>query len=117
MSLAADPCNTLIRELLEWLGPSPRPYAETLEAWRTSCPRLPVWERPTTEGSSCGIARRYAPHLGEAWLRSTSGRSVAVARLIRERVLPHRLLTPAGLLLGRQTRDERAASAFVAGRA
>ena len=32
MSLAADPCNTLIRGLLEWLGPSPRPYAETLEA-------------------------------------------------------------------------------------
>jgi D-3-phosphoglycerate dehydrogenase / 2-oxoglutarate reductase len=26
------------------VGPAPRPYSEVIEAWRTSCPRLPVWE-------------------------------------------------------------------------
>jgi D-3-phosphoglycerate dehydrogenase len=36
--------DALIRDLLEWIGPAPRPYAEVMEAWRTSCPRLPVWE-------------------------------------------------------------------------
>jgi hypothetical protein len=36
--------DSLILDLLEWLGPSPRPYSEVLDAWRTSCPRLPVWE-------------------------------------------------------------------------
>ena len=36
--------DSLILDLLEWLGPNPRPYSEVLEAWRTSCPRLPVWE-------------------------------------------------------------------------
>jgi hypothetical protein len=36
--------DTLILDFLEWMGPGPRPYAEVLEAWRTSCPRLTVWE-------------------------------------------------------------------------
>ena len=30
--------------LLEWIAAAPRPYAEVMDAWRTSCPRLPVWE-------------------------------------------------------------------------
>jgi D-3-phosphoglycerate dehydrogenase / 2-oxoglutarate reductase len=36
--------ESLIGDLLEWIGPGARPYAEVQEAWRTSCPRLPVWE-------------------------------------------------------------------------
>jgi len=36
--------ESLIGDLLEWIGPNARPYAEVQEAWRTSCPRLPVWE-------------------------------------------------------------------------
>ena len=36
--------DDLILDLLEWLGPSPRPYADVMDAWRTSCPKLPVWE-------------------------------------------------------------------------
>src|SRR5665213_1501188 len=32
-----DTGDTLILDLLEWIGPNPRPYAEVLEAWRTSC--------------------------------------------------------------------------------
>jgi hypothetical protein len=35
---------SLILDFLEWLGPEPRPYAEVMEAWRTSCPRLSIWE-------------------------------------------------------------------------
>lgn len=42
--------DDLILDLLEWIGPSSRPYAETMEAWRTSCPRLPVWEDATDRG-------------------------------------------------------------------
>jgi hypothetical protein len=39
-----DTVENLILDLLEWIGPGKRPYAEVIEAWRTSCPRLPVWE-------------------------------------------------------------------------
>ena len=54
----SDPVNDLILDLLEWLGPRPRPYVEVLEAWRTSCPRLPVWEDANDQGF---IARHHAP--------------------------------------------------------
>jgi D-3-phosphoglycerate dehydrogenase len=54
----ADPVDALILDLLEWLAPRPRPYAEVMEAWRTSCPRLPVWEdandRGLLERGRCG---------------------------------------------------------------
>jgi hypothetical protein len=49
---------SLILDLLEWLGPAPRPYRETMEAWRTSCPRLTVWEDATDLGF---IERRHEP--------------------------------------------------------
>ena len=42
--------DNLILDLLEWLGTSPRPYDEVLDAWRTSCPRLPVWEEANSRG-------------------------------------------------------------------
>ena len=31
-------------QLLAWIAERPRTYAETMDAWRTSCPRLSVWE-------------------------------------------------------------------------
>jgi hypothetical protein len=45
-----DPVDALIIDLLEWIGPQSRPYAEVIEAWRTSCPRLPVWEEANARG-------------------------------------------------------------------
>ena len=47
MDNTVDP---LILDLLEWIGPRPRPYAEVMEAWRTSCPKLPVWEEANSRG-------------------------------------------------------------------
>ena len=46
----SDPVESLILDLLEWIGRAPRPYAEVMEAWRTSCPRLPVWEEANARG-------------------------------------------------------------------
>ena len=46
----SDPVDALILDLLEWIGPRPRPYAEVVEAWRTSCPRLPFWEEANQRG-------------------------------------------------------------------
>jgi hypothetical protein len=39
-----DTIENLILDLLEWVEIRERTYQETLDAWRTSCPRLPVWE-------------------------------------------------------------------------
>jgi hypothetical protein len=45
-----DPVDILILDLLEWIGPNGRPYREVMEAWRTSCPRLPDWEEANDRG-------------------------------------------------------------------
>jgi hypothetical protein len=36
--------QALVLDLLEWLSLRERTYEETMEAWRTSCPKLTVWE-------------------------------------------------------------------------
>jgi hypothetical protein len=46
----ADPIDALVLDLLEWIGPRTRPYEEVIDAWRTSCPRLPVWEEANARG-------------------------------------------------------------------
>jgi hypothetical protein len=46
----AESLDPLILDFLEWIGPDPRPYAEVMEAWRTSCPRLTVFEDSIDRG-------------------------------------------------------------------
>jgi hypothetical protein len=36
--------EALILDLLAWLAEGSRTYEEVMETWRTSCPRLTVWE-------------------------------------------------------------------------
>jgi len=45
-----DPVDALVLDLLEWIGPRTRPYREVIDAWRTSCPRLTVWEDANARG-------------------------------------------------------------------
>ena len=40
----------LLQQFLAWLSVRPRQYGETMDAWRTSCPRLSVWEDALAEG-------------------------------------------------------------------
>jgi hypothetical protein len=37
-------------ELLRWIDDRPRSYDEAIEAWRTSCPRLSVWDDAVSDG-------------------------------------------------------------------
>jgi hypothetical protein len=75
-----DTVEDLILDLLEWMGPNPRPYAEVIEAWRTSCPRLPVWEEANDRGL---IARDRRP---------AGGLFVTVSDAGREHLRTHRRL-------------------------
>jgi D-3-phosphoglycerate dehydrogenase / 2-oxoglutarate reductase len=65
-----DNLNDLVLDLLEWLGGHPRPYAEVLDAWRTSCPRLPVWEEANDRGF---IQRANEPGRGQLVSVSAAG--------------------------------------------
>jgi hypothetical protein len=42
--------NSLTLELLAWISRRPRTYAETMEAWRSTCPRHSVWEDAWVDG-------------------------------------------------------------------
>jgi hypothetical protein len=42
--------ESLILDLLEWVAKRDRTYHEVMDAWRTSCPKLPVWEDATDRG-------------------------------------------------------------------
>ncbi|MHB8438291.1 MAG: hypothetical protein ACYDD4_03915 [Acidimicrobiales bacterium] len=57
-------------DLLEWIGTEPRPYAEVLETWRTSCPRLPVWEEAQARGF---VDAMVAPGCGRLISLSATG--------------------------------------------
>ena len=46
----AQSLDPLILDLVEWVAREPRPYLELIDAWRTSCPRLTVWEDAVERG-------------------------------------------------------------------
>jgi hypothetical protein len=36
--------EALLVQFLRWCGERPRSYSDAMDAWRTSCPRLSIWE-------------------------------------------------------------------------
>jgi hypothetical protein len=61
-------------ELLNWVAARRRTYEETMEAWRTSCPRLSVWEDCQIEGLVC---LEKDPQSGESLVALTAlGRAI-----------------------------------------
>ncbi|NJO34546.1 MAG: hypothetical protein HC869_16865 [Rhodospirillales bacterium] len=46
----ADQINALVLDLVEWVAKEPRPYADVMDAWRTSCPRLTIFEDAVDRG-------------------------------------------------------------------
>jgi hypothetical protein len=49
-SMADKAIEPLILDLLEWVAKGDRSYEEVMAAWRTSCPKLPVWEEANDRG-------------------------------------------------------------------
>jgi hypothetical protein len=42
--------TTLMAQFLRWLEERPRSYAETMDVWRSNCPRLSAWEDALADG-------------------------------------------------------------------
>lgn len=42
--------RSLLHDFLAWLAVESRPYSDVMDAWRTSCPRLSIWEDALAEG-------------------------------------------------------------------
>ncbi len=80
----AETTDPLVLDLVEWIAREPRLYSEVIETWRTSCPRLTIWEdavdrgfvtRQTVAGEGVRVAVTEA---GEKFLRD-NGRAIANA--------------------------------------
>jgi hypothetical protein len=50
LTVADDKLDSLVLDLVEWIAKEPRSYRQTMDAWRTSCPRLAVWEEAVDRG-------------------------------------------------------------------
>ena len=46
----AETTDPLVLDLVEWIARQPRMYSEVIETWRTSCPRLTIWEDAVDRG-------------------------------------------------------------------
>lgn len=67
-------------ELLAWLADRPRTYAETMDAWRSDCPRLSAWDDALSDGL-VSVARRPG-RSGDAPVTLTGrGRALLAGRL------------------------------------
>ena len=72
----ADKADPLVLDFVEWVAREPRFYAEVVATWRTSCPRLTIWEDATDAGY---VARETIAGLGLVVAVTADGE-----RLLRE---------------------------------
>jgi hypothetical protein len=73
MSETADP---LVLDFVEWIAREPRPHAEVIAVWRTSCPRLTIWEDAADRGY---VSRETVAGVGLAVTVTEAGK-----RLLRD---------------------------------
>jgi hypothetical protein len=45
-----DPAHALTLQFLAWVAETPRTYAQAMDAWRSTCPRLSIWEDAILDG-------------------------------------------------------------------
>lgn len=83
----ADTIEPLVADLVEWVGRGRR-YSEVMDAWKTSCPRLPIWE----EANARGLLARRRGKDGTEWVHLTP----AGQDLIAKSPLPPPAGTPCG---------------------
>jgi hypothetical protein len=67
--------DALVLDLVEWIGREPRLYSDVIETWRTSCPRLTIWEDAVDRGyvarqPAAGGARVAITESGAKFLRA-----------------------------------------------
>ena len=70
--------TSLTRQMLEWIALRPRDYGEVMESWRTSCPRLSIWEDASLAGLidyEAGTGKVTLSPAGQAFLSGSGAPS------------------------------------------
>ena len=78
----SEAVRALTLEFLRWISSRPRTYAETMQVWRTTCPRHSIWEDALADGlieleSTSDAARVTLTPRGETMLGQGPGERAA----------------------------------------
>lgn len=46
----SEPARLITLQFLAWVADRPRTYADAMDAWRSTCPHLSVWEDAIIDG-------------------------------------------------------------------
>ena len=72
----SDPVDALLIDLVTWIAREDRDYLDVMDAWRTSCPRLPVWEEANARGL---VTRKFEHGRGPIVCVTARGRAFLAA--------------------------------------
>lgn len=83
----------LMVEFLKWVADHPRSYDEAMEAWRSTCPRMTVWEDALVDGmirlgEVSGRSEVFLTARGQAIIENDSHEAVAQQTLVDQSGLP-----------------------------
>ena len=53
--------SLIMIQFLQWVADRPRTREDVMEAWRSSCPRFPVWE----DARADGLVRQHGGEAGQ----------------------------------------------------
>lgn len=53
-----SPHVSLTLQMLDWIAQQPRPYDQVLDTWKSTCPRLTIWEDACADGLVASEAGR-----------------------------------------------------------
>lgn len=73
--MEAQPSLIMV-QFLQWVADRPRTYADVMDAWRSSCPRFPVWEDARAEG----LVRQTGGEQGRRKVELTERGRIALER-------------------------------------
>lgn len=71
--MAMQNIEPLILDLVEWVDKKPRSYMDVMEAWKTSCPRLTVWEDAIDAGY---VIRKHDASRGQRIVVTPAGQQL-----------------------------------------
>ncbi|HEY9273522.1 hypothetical protein [Achromobacter sp.] len=78
-NLALEPGTSQLGNLLQflaWIAERPRTYAQTMDAWRSSCPQLSAWEDATANGLVDMSRDREEAHTEPVVILTQKGRTL-----------------------------------------
>lgn len=78
-------CDPLVLDLVQWVAREPRTYAEVIDTWKTSCPRLTVWEDAVDLGY---VTRKNVGARGTIVVLTGAGRALLAAQPVETAIRP-----------------------------